>query len=42
MNYKNKNFYIEGVSAEKISKNYGTPTYCYSINKLKQYLNRFI
>ena len=30
MNYKKKYFHIEGVSAEKIAKNYGTPTYCYS------------
>ena len=41
MNYKNKNFYIEGVSAEKISKNYGTPTYCYSYNKIKNNIISF-
>ena len=41
MNYKKKNFYIEGVSAEKISKNYGTPTYCYSFNKIKNNINSF-
>ena len=41
MNYKKKNFYIEGVSAEKISKNYGTPTYCYSFNKIKNNISSF-
>ena len=35
MNYRNKNFFIEGISAEKIAKKYGTPTYCYSYNKIK-------
>ena len=41
MNYKNKYFHIEGVSTEKISKKYGTPTYCYSYDKIKNNIINF-
>ena len=41
MNYRNKNFFIEGISAEKIAKKYGTPTYCYSYNKIKNNIINF-
>ena len=41
MNYKKKYFHIEGVSAEKIAKKYGTPTYCYSYNKIKSNVINF-
>ena len=41
MKYKNKYFHIEGVSAEKIAKKYGTPTYCYSYNKIKNNIINF-
>ena len=35
MNYKKNNLYIENISAQKIAKKFGTPSYCYSLNKLK-------
>jgi len=41
MKYKKKYFHIEGVSAEKIAKKYGTPTYCYSYNKIKSNIINF-
>ena len=41
MNYKKKYFYIENVSAEKIAKQFGTPTYVYSYNKIKYNVNNF-
>ena len=41
MNYRNKNFFIEGISAEKIAKKYGTPTYCYSYNKIRNNIVNF-
>ncbi len=41
MNYRNKNFFIENVSAEKIAKKYGTPTYCYSYNKIRNNIVNF-
>ncbi len=41
MYYKNKKFYIEGISAEKIAYNFGTPTYCYSLSKIKDNIAKF-
>tara|TARA_Y100000590_G_scaffold76296_1_gene84428 strand:+ start:6535 stop:7749 length:1215 start_codon:yes stop_codon:yes gene_type:complete len=41
MNYRNKNFFIENISAEKIAKKYGTPTYCYSYNKIRNNIVNF-
>ena len=41
MKYKKKHFYIENVSAEKIAKKYGTPSYVYSHNKIKDNINNF-
>ena len=35
MRYKNRHFYIENVSAEKIARQFGTPSYVYSYNKIK-------
>ena len=41
MKYKKRHFYIENVSAEKIAKQFGTPTYVYSYNKIKYNVNNF-
>ena len=41
MKYIKKKFTIEKVSVEKITKKYGTPTYCYSYRRLKENINNF-
>mgnify|MGYP006079641407 FL=1 len=41
MKYKKKHFYIENVSTERIAKKYGTPSYVYSYNKIKDNINNF-
>ena len=41
MKYKNKKLIIEKISIENIVKNYGTPAYCYSYNRLKNNINNF-
>ena len=35
MNYKKNGLYIENISIQRIAKKFGTPSYCYSLNKLK-------
>ena len=41
MIYKNNRFFVENISAINIAKKYGTPSYCYSINKLKNNIKEF-
>ncbi len=41
MKYKKRRFYIEDVSAERIAKKFGTPSYVYSYNKIKNNINNF-
>ena len=41
MKYKKGHFYIENVSAEKIAKSFGTPSYVYSYEKIKNNINNF-
>tara|TARA_B100001175_G_scaffold54454_1_gene43461 strand:+ start:464 stop:1678 length:1215 start_codon:yes stop_codon:yes gene_type:complete len=41
MKYKKRQFYIENVSAERIAKKFGTPSYVYSYNKIKDNINNF-
>ena len=41
MKYKKRQFYIENVSAERIAKNFGTPSYVYSYDKIKKNINNF-
>jgi len=41
MKYKNRHFYIENVSAERIAKQFGTPSYVYSHDKIKNNINNF-
>jgi len=41
MNYKKKNFHVENISTEKLSKKFNTPLYCYSYLKLKNNIVNF-
>jgi len=41
MKYKKGHFYIEKVSAEKIARQFGTPSYVYSYNKIKNNIINF-
>ena len=41
MNYKKNFFYVENISAEKLSKKFKTPLYCYSYLRLKNNVNNF-
>ena len=41
MTYKNKHFYIESISAEKLAKKFGTPSYIYSYTSLKNNIRNF-
>ena len=41
MKYINKNLIIEKVSVQNIAKKFGTPTYCYSYNQLKENIYNF-
>ena len=40
MKYKKGYFYIENVSAERIVKQFGTPSYVYSYEKIKKNINQ--
>ena len=41
MKYKKGHFYIEDVGAERIAKKFGTPSYVYSYDKIKNNINNF-
>jgi len=41
MKYKKRHFYIENISAERIAKQFGTPSYVYSYNKIKNNIYNF-
>ena len=41
MKYKKGHFYIENVSAERIAKKFGTPTYVYSYDRIQSNINSF-
>ncbi len=41
MNYKNKAFYVENISVQKLSKKFNTPLYCYSYSRLKNNISNF-
>ncbi len=41
MEYKKKNFLIDGFRAKNIAKKFSTPTYCYSFKKIKENINNF-
>ena len=41
MKYKNNQLYLENVAFKKISKKIGSPTYCYSLSKIKNNIEKF-
>ena len=41
MNFKKNKLYIENIEAKNIVRKFGTPTYCYSFNKLKKNIQSF-
>ena len=41
MRYKKRHFYIENVSAERIAKQFGTPSYVYSYDKIRNNIYNF-
>ena len=41
MKYKKGHFYIENVSAERIAKKFGTPSYVYSYDKIEDNIYNF-
>ena len=41
MKYIKDNFFIEKVNLNKLAKNFGTPLYCYSYERLKKNINNF-
>ena len=41
MNYYKNNLLIDKISVDKIVKQFGTPIYCYSYNKLKENILSF-
>ncbi len=41
MKYKYNKLFLDNLSIDKIIKDYGTPTYCYSYNKIKQNILNF-
>ena len=41
MKYKKRHFFVENVSAERIAKQFGTPSYIYSYDKIKKNINNF-
>ena len=41
MNFKKNKLYIENIEAKNIAIKFGTPTYCYSFNKLKKNIQSF-
>ena len=41
MNFKKNKLFVEKVNSLKIVKKYGTPTYCYSISRLRKNISNF-
>ena len=41
MKYKKNKLYIDNVQVDKIVNNFGSPTYCYSYNQLKENILKF-
>ena len=42
MRYINNTYYIDKVSAEKISKKFNTPSYVYSYNKILESISKVL
>ena len=41
MNFKKNKLYIENIEAKNIARKFGTPSYCYSLNRLKNNILNF-
>ena len=41
MNFKKNKLYIENIEAKNVARKFGTPSYCYSFNKLKKNIQSF-
>ena len=41
MNFRSNKLYIENIDATKLAKKFGTPSYCYSLNKIKNNIQNF-
>ena len=41
MNFKLKNFSIDGIKVKELAKRYKTPIYCYSLRKIKENIKKF-
>ena len=41
MKYKKRHLYIENVCAERLARQFNTPLYVYSHNKIKDNINNF-
>ena len=41
MNYKKNKLHIENILVDRVIKKFGTPTYCYSYNQLKDNILKF-
>jgi diaminopimelate decarboxylase len=41
MEYKKKNFLIDGFKAKNLAEKFSTPTYCYSFKKIRENINKF-
>ncbi len=41
MNFKKNKLYIENIEAKNIARKFGTPSYSYSLNKLKSNIEIF-
>ena len=41
MRYKTNKLLIDNIAIDKIIKKFGTPTYCYSYNKLRENILKF-
>ena len=41
MKFKKDQYYIENINAKKIAKKFGTPSYCYSLEKLRKNISNF-
>ena len=41
MNYRNKDFFVEGLRAKFLAKKFSTPIYCYSYHKIKNNIENF-
>ena len=41
LKYKKNEFYVDNISADKLSKKFETPIYCYSLSQIKYNIKLF-